>query len=69
MQQFRLSELLSYIAVQVGARQCTLMVVHVPAFVLRLDYTASCIDQAYACMLHVASPDLYRKCQYFICVY
>jgi hypothetical protein len=28
-----------------------------------------CIDQAYACMLHVASPDLYRKCQYFICVY
>jgi hypothetical protein len=28
-----------------------------------------CIDQAYACMLHVASPNLYRKCQYFICVY
>jgi hypothetical protein len=28
MQQFRLSELSSYSAVQVGARQCTLMVVH-----------------------------------------
>jgi hypothetical protein len=28
-----------------------------------------CIDQACSCMLHVASPDLYRKCQYFICVY
>jgi hypothetical protein len=41
----------------------------IPAFFLRLDYTASCIDQAYACMLHVASPDVYRKCQYFICVY
>jgi hypothetical protein len=41
----------------------------VPAFPPRLHYTASCIDQAYACVLNVASPDLYRKCQYLICVY
>jgi hypothetical protein len=41
----------------------------VPAFPPRLHYTASCIDQAYACMLNVAFPDLYRKCQCFICVY
>jgi hypothetical protein len=158
MQQFRLPKLSSYSAVQVGARQCTLMIVHslstkkrlhsehaisadwiflkrggacpysrdacscncghylhdaglsycdsktvslellrrlnarskwptilswwaeddkgdilqrfgVPAFSPRLHYTASCIDQAYACVLNVASPDLYRECQCFIYVY
>jgi hypothetical protein len=42
----------------------------VPAFFLRLDYTTRCIDQACACMLHVASPDLYRKCAniLFVCI-
>lgn len=38
----------------------------IPAFFLRLDYTSSCMDQAYACMLHIPSPDLYRKYQYFM---
>jgi hypothetical protein len=33
----------------------------IPSFFLRLDYTSSCIDQAYACMLHIPSPDAYRK--------
>jgi hypothetical protein len=33
----------------------------IPAFFLRLDYTSSCMDQAYACMLHIPSPDMYRK--------
>jgi hypothetical protein len=57
MQQFRLSKLLSYSAVQVGARQCTLMVVHALSTKKRLHsklaISADCIFLKKGELVHI----------------